>query len=159
MMQMATVTTPIGLIRLIGDDDVLVGLYTGEEQGITAEPGDTPLLRTAADQVQAFFTGQLKDFDVPMRLDGTSFQRRVWAALQSIPYGQTISYKQLADRVESVAGFRAVGAANGRNPISIIVPCHRVINHDGKLGGYGGGLPRKRWLLDHEAAHSVSRLL
>jgi methylated-DNA-[protein]-cysteine S-methyltransferase len=159
MTDMAVVPTPIGPIRLLGDGDVLVGLYTGEEQGTTGEPADTPLLRAAAEQVAAFFDGRLQDFDLPMRLDGTAFQRRVWQELLAIPYGRTISYKQLADRVGSVAGFRAVGAANGRNPISIIVPCHRVIAHDGKLGGYGGGLPRKRWLLDHEAAHAGGRLL
>jgi methylated-DNA-[protein]-cysteine S-methyltransferase len=159
MMQMKTIVTPIGPIRLIGDGDVLVGLYTGEEQGITAEPAETPLLSATTEQVDAFFIGRLQDFDLPMRLDGTPFQRRVWDTLLTIPYGQTISYKQLADQVGSIAGFRAVGAANGRNPISIIVPCHRVIAHDGKLGGYGGGLPRKRWLLDHEAAHAGMRLI
>jgi methylated-DNA-[protein]-cysteine S-methyltransferase len=159
MMQMAIMPSLIGPIRLIADGDVLVGLYTGDEQGITADPADTPILRSAAEQVTAFFDGRLQAFDLPMRLDGTPFQRRVWDQLLTIPYGQTISYKQLADRVGSIAGFRAVGAANGRNPISIIVPCHRVIAHDGKLGGYGGGLPRKRWLLDHEAAHAGARLI
>ncbi|WP_240476761.1 methylated-DNA--[protein]-cysteine S-methyltransferase [Geminicoccus roseus] len=158
-MEMATVATPIGRVRLIGDGDVLVGLYTGEEQGIEAGEADTALLREACRQVEAFFAGSLSVFDLPLRLDGTEFQRRVWAALLEIPFGATISYKQLAERVESRAGFRAVGAANGRNPISIIVPCHRVINHDGKLGGYGGGLPRKRWLLDHEARFAGGRLI
>jgi methylated-DNA-[protein]-cysteine S-methyltransferase len=158
-MEMATVTAPIGPIRLVGDGDVLVGLYMGDEQGVPATIGDTPLLREAARQLQAFFDGGLHRFDLPIRLDGTPFQRRVWDALLEIPYGRTISYKQLASRVGSLAGFRAVGAANGRNPISIVVPCHRVIAHDGKLGGYGGGLPRKRWLLDHEAAHAGARLI
>jgi methylated-DNA-[protein]-cysteine S-methyltransferase len=158
-MEMATVASPIGPVRLIGDRDVLVGLYLGEEKGVPATESTTPLLREAAAQLQAFFAGTLDRFDLPIRLDGTPFQRRVWDALLAIPYGRTISYKQLAMQVGSQAGFRAVGAANGRNPISIVVPCHRVIAHDGKLGGYGGGLPRKRWLLDHEAAHAGVRLI
>jgi methylated-DNA-[protein]-cysteine S-methyltransferase len=158
-MEMATVASPIGPVRLIGDRDVLVGLYLGEEKGVPATESTTPLLREAAAQLQAFFAGTLDRFDLPIRLDGTPFQRRVWDALLAIPYGRTISYKQLALQVGSQAGFRAVGAANGRNPISIVVPCHRVIAHDGKLGGYGGGLPRKRWLLDHEAAHAGVRLI
>jgi len=158
-MEMATLATPVGPVRLIGDGEVLVGLFTGEEQGFAAEPCATPLLQEASRQVQAYFAGELIHFDLPLRLDGTPFQRRVWDALMTIPYGTTISYKQLAGLVASQAGFRAVGAANGRNPVSIIVPCHRVIAHDGKLGGYGGGLPRKRWLLDHEAAHAGTRLI
>lgn len=158
-MEMATVASPIGPVRLVGDRDVLVGLYLGEEKGVTATESVTPLLREAAAQLEAFFAGTLNRFDLPIRLDGTPFQRQVWDALLAIPYGRTISYKQLALQVGSQAGFRAVGAANGRNPISIVVPCHRVIAHDGKLGGYGGGLPRKRWLLDHEAAHAGVRLI
>lgn len=158
-MEMATVATPLGPVRLIGDGDLLVGLYTGEEQGIRADEGDSMLLREAARQLGAFFEGRLQRFDLPTRLDGTPFQQRVWDALRTIPYGQTISYKQLAAQVGSAAGFRAVGAANGKNPVSIIVPCHRVIAHDGRLGGYGGGLARKRWLLDHEAAHAGGRLI
>ncbi len=158
-MEMATVASPIGPVRLVGDRDVLVGLYLGEEKGVPATESTTPLLREAAAQLEAFFAGTLSRFDLPIRLDGTPFQRLVWDALLAIPYGRTISYKQLALQVGSQAGFRAVGAANGRNPISIVVPCHRVIAHDGKLGGYGGGLPRKRWLLDHEAAHAGVRLI
>jgi methylated-DNA-[protein]-cysteine S-methyltransferase len=158
-MEMATLATPVGPVRLIGDGEVLVGLFTGEEQGFVGEPRETPLLQEAGRQVRAYFAGDLTRFDLPLRLDGTPFQRRVWDALMTIPYGATISYKQLAQLVASQAGFRAVGAANGRNPVSIIVPCHRVIAHDGKLGGYGGGLPRKRWLLDHEAAHAGARLI
>ena len=158
-LQMATVTTPIGAVRLIGDGDELVGLYTGEGQGIRAGSSDTPVLREARRQLVAFFQGHLTRFDLPLRLDGTPFQRKVWAALLGIGYGQTISYKQLAARVGSTSGFRAVGAANGKNPVSVIVPCHRVIAHDGKLGGYGGGLERKRWLLDHEAGIGGGRLI
>ena len=158
-MEMASLATPIGEIRLIGDGDDLVGLYTGAEQGMREPAADTALLREASRQLRAFFEGQLTMFDLPLRLAGTPFQRRVWDTLLGIEYGKTISYKELAERVGSTSGFRAVGAANGQNPVSIVVPCHRVIAHDGKLGGYGGGVHRKRWLLDHEAGVAGGRLV
>ena len=104
-------------------------------------------------QLRAYFDGDLTEFEIPIRLDGTDFQREVWSHLRDIPYGETISYGELARRVGSPKASRAVGLANGRNPVSIIVPCHRVIGSNGQLTGYGGGLERKTWLLDHEAAH------
>ena len=97
-----------------------------------------------------YFQGRRREFGVSLELEGTEFQKRVWDELLKIPYAETISYAELAKRVGSANGFRAVGAANGANPIAIIVPCHRVINTDGQLGGYGGDLWRKRWLLEHE---------
>jgi methylated-DNA-[protein]-cysteine S-methyltransferase len=109
-----------------------------------------PLLRDAARQLKLYFERRLKDFDVPLEMNGTPFQRKVWNMLLEIPYGEVISYAQLADRVGSPRGFRAVGAANGKNPIPIIVPCHRVINTGGGLGGYSCGLPYKRRLLELE---------
>src|SRR4029079_15469667 len=102
----------------------------------------------------AYFDGRLREFDVPLSLHGTDFQLRVWHALCEIPFGQTISYAELARRLGKPQAMRAVGAANGRNPVSIIVPCHRVVGSTGSLTGFGGGLPRKRWLLDHEGAVS-----
>jgi methylated-DNA-[protein]-cysteine S-methyltransferase len=108
------------------------------------------------EQLKDYFAGGLTRFDVPLELAGTDFQRRVWSELQRIPYGETISYGELARRLGQPAAVRAVGLANGRNPIAIVVPCHRVIGADGSLTGYGGGLERKAWLLDHEAAHHVS---
>jgi methylated-DNA-[protein]-cysteine S-methyltransferase len=102
-------------------------------------------------QLAAYFAGELTEFDLPLKLIGTEFQKTVWQELQNIPYGVTISYGELAQRVGNPNSSRAVGAANGRNPISIIVPCHRVIGANGKLTGYGGGMDRKEWLLAHES--------
>ncbi|MEX2260958.1 MAG: methylated-DNA--[protein]-cysteine S-methyltransferase [Bryobacteraceae bacterium] len=109
-----------------------------------------PFLEETAAQLTAYFEGRLTRFDLPLDLEGTSFQKRVWNALRAIPYGETISYAQLAEIAGSPKGFRAVGAANGRNPIPIIVPCHRVIQSGGGLGGYSCGLDVKRMLLDLE---------
>lgn len=102
-------------------------------------------------ELAAYFAGDLTTFETPIALVGTSFQKRVWESLCQIPYGETISYKTLAERVGNPTGFRAVANANGRNKLSIIVPCHRVVNHNGKLGGYSGGLENKIWLLQHES--------
>jgi methylated-DNA-[protein]-cysteine S-methyltransferase len=102
------------------------------------------------EQLAEYFAGERREFDVPMQLAGTAFQRRVWEELVRIPYGTTITYAELARRVGRPTAVRAVGAANGRNPISILVPCHRVIGADGKLTGYGGGVERKQWLLELE---------
>jgi methylated-DNA-[protein]-cysteine S-methyltransferase len=102
-------------------------------------------------QLREYFAGQRKAFDLPLLMEGTAFQRRVWTALQDIPYGMTISYAELARRVGQPTASRAVGLANGRNPVAIIVPCHRVVGSNGRLTGYGGGLPRKRFLLDLES--------
>ena len=105
-----------------------------------------------------YFAGERTSFDVPLVLDGAPFQRRVWRALQDVPYGETISYGELARRIGPPSAARAVGLANGRNPISVIVPCHRVIGADGSLTGYGGGLDRKRLLLDLEASATAPQL-
>lgn len=114
--------------------------------------GDAPLLTEAARQVSAYFAGELTVFDLPLELHGTEFQRRVWAQLLTVPFGKTASYLEIALAVGTAQSVRAVGAANGRNPVSIVVPCHRIIGSDGKLIGYGGGLWRKEWLLRHEGA-------
>ena len=106
----------------------------------------------ARQQLEAFFAGELQAFDLPLRLSGTPFQNQVWQGLLTIPYGTTMSYAELAARIGRPGASRAVGAANGRNPIGIIVPCHRVIGANGSLTGYGGGLDRKDWLISHEAS-------
>ena len=153
-MTTATTTTtvpfdsPIGRLVLEGDGDVLVGIWLpgGTRQG-SRDAGDVPpVLKETATQLDEYFAGERTDFDVPMELDGTDFQRQVWAELARIPYGTTISYGELARRVGRPNGPRAVGQANGRNPIPVIVPCHRVLASNG-IGGYGGGLPMKRALL------------
>lgn len=112
----------------------------------------TPLLQLVADQLAAYFGGELTQFELPLRLDGTTFQQRVWQELREIPYGSTATYGEIAERLGSPGASRAVGLANNRNPVPIIVPCHRVVGADGALVGFGGGLPCKRWLLDHESA-------
>ena len=140
------VKTPIGQIVLESDGDVLIGLRLPNAIGLGRRDEESPVLKEAATQLQEYFAGERTDFDLPMELDGTPFQRGVWAALSRIPYGETISYGELARRVGRPKGPRAVGQANGRNPIAIIVPCHRVLASNG-IGGYGGGLPVKRALL------------
>jgi methylated-DNA-[protein]-cysteine S-methyltransferase len=111
-----------------------------------------PLLLDAADQLRAYFAGELREFDLPLAPHGTAFQRQVWAAVSAVPYGITATYSEIATAVGRPSACRAVGAANGRNPLPVIVPCHRVISAAGGLTGYGGGLDRKRSLLDLEAA-------
>ena len=154
-MDLAAVTTPVGVIEIGVDRGELVSLRFVEESG--APPGD-PTSRGDPSGVlaalEAYFAGDLGALArIPVRFDrGTEFQREVWTALQGIPLGETISYAELARRVGRPSAFRAVGSANGQNPIGIVVPCHRVIAADGKLGGYAGGLDRKRWLLAHEGA-------
>jgi methylated-DNA-[protein]-cysteine S-methyltransferase len=113
-----------------------------------------PLVRDALEQLTAYFQGRLTEFDLPLEMAGTPFQKRVWDALREIPYGEICTYGELARNIGRPASVRAVGAANGSNPIAIIVPCHRVIGASGKLVGYGGGLPMKRMLLDLEAEHA-----
>jgi methylated-DNA-[protein]-cysteine S-methyltransferase len=111
------------------------------------------VMRETMRQLQAYFAGELKSFDVPLEIVGTEFQKRVWSALRTIPYGQTRSYSQIASQIGVPQAVRAVGAANGRNPIPIIVPCHRVIGASGSLVGFGGGLDWKRLLLDLESTY------
>ena len=114
----------------------------------------SPLMLEALRQFRLYFAGKLQAFDLPLEMAGTDFQKRVWKALRNIPYGETRSYGQLAAEIGAPRAVRAVGAANGRNPIPIIVPCHRVIGASGKLVGFGGGLEWKRFLLDLEATHA-----
>ena len=118
------------------------------------ESKSNPMLRQAVEQLRAYFAGDLRAFDLPLDMQGTEFQRRVWSELRNIPYGETRSYSFIARMIGAPKSVRAVGAANGRNPIPIVVPCHRVIGAGGSLTGYGGGLPLKRFLLDLEARHS-----
>lgn len=150
------VDSPIGPITLVADGTALACLYLDvkrypDDLGHT-DAGDSTVLREAERQLAEYFAGERTAFDLPLAADGTPFQRRVWAALCDIPYGETISYGELARRIGRPTASRAVGLANGRNPISIVVPCHRVIGSSGKLVGYGGGLDRKHTLLELERA-------
>jgi methylated-DNA-[protein]-cysteine S-methyltransferase len=147
--------SPVGALFLTSNGEAITELFMekhkGEPKPINKWRRDDNLFREAADQLRAYFAGELTDFDLPLATTGAPFQQRVWAELRKIPYGSTVSYGELARRMGSPKASRAVGAANGGNPISIIIPCHRVIGSNGKLTGYGGGIERKKFLLEFEA--------
>jgi methylated-DNA-[protein]-cysteine S-methyltransferase len=152
------IASPVGELVLVASGPRLSAVYfppsTGEPDWVE-DDGRGPageLLDHARRQLAEYFAGTRTTFDVPLGAAGTAFQRRVWDALLDIPYGTTLSYSELARRLGDQRATRAVGAANGRNPIPIIVPCHRVVGAHGELTGFGGGLDRKRWLLEHEGA-------
>lgn len=152
--------SPLGPLEISGDDTAVHSvLFAGAKHkpapGRAPVPGEAPLsVQRCIAQLQAYFEGTLLDFDLSLLPKGTDFQRKVWDLLQKIPYGQTISYMELAKRLGNTKAIRAVGLANGSNPITIIIPCHRVIGSDGKLVGYGGDLWRKAWLLQHEMEYA-----
>lgn len=152
--------TPLGPLGLVGDGEHLLRvLFPVDGQAPAIVDGgtrDDGALRMAREQLDAWFAGDRRDFDLPLRPIGTMFQQRVWTALRAIPFGSTMSYGELAARIGRPTGSRAVGAANGRNPLPVVVPCHRVIGADGTLTGFGGGLPCKRWLLEHEGAWPIA---
>jgi methylated-DNA-[protein]-cysteine S-methyltransferase len=157
MVVYTTMASPIGSLLLVGDGQSLQGLHMQEGPRPLFIPASWSQMASAAPfpsvvaQLDAYFSGERTTFDVPLDLAGTPFQLVVWRALRDIPYGTTISYAELARRVDQPSASRAVGLANGRNPVSVIVPCHRVIGANGSLTGYGGGLARKRFLLDLES--------
>ena len=146
----ATVESPIGPLLLTSDGTALTRLLIGGDPEPSWSTEPCPVLALAITQLAEYFRGERTDFDLPLEPAGTPFQLAVWRALREIPYAATMSYGQLASRVGNPRASRAVGLANGRNPISIVVPCHRVIGAKGTLVGYGGGLERKRILLDLE---------
>ncbi|WP_030418745.1 methylated-DNA--[protein]-cysteine S-methyltransferase [Streptomyces sp. SCSIO 75703] len=156
-MKRHTVTdSPCGPLTLVAEDGVLCGLYMSDQRHRPPEetfgvPDEAPFAE-AKRQLAAYFAGELREFTLALRLDGTPFQRSVWQRLRTIPYGETRTYGQLAADLGTPAASRAVGLANGRNPVGIVVPCHRVVGARGALTGYGGGLPRKRRLLALEQA-------
>ncbi|MHB8424822.1 MAG: methylated-DNA--[protein]-cysteine S-methyltransferase [Gammaproteobacteria bacterium] len=154
-MYYQTVSSPVGELLLAGDDAALHLIhFQAGPRPMKPETGwqqDARLFREVLRQLKAYFAGKLRQFDLPLKPEGTAFQMRVWRALRTIPYGETWSYGQLARRIGKPAASRAVGAANGQNPIPIIVPCHRVIGADGSLTGFGGGLSIKQKLLELES--------
>jgi len=162
------IESPIGRLRLIADGDLLVGIVfergrdavraaARDEQGF--ENRSSPVLERTRRQLEEYFTGQRQTFDLPLDPRGTEFQRRVWQRLTSIAYGDTTTYGALARELGDPGASRAVGLANGSNPIPIVIPCHRVIGADGSLTGFGGGLPVKAALLDLERAATQPRLI
>lgn len=143
--------SPIGPLRLVGDENGLTHLLiAGQPAPEGADVGEAPLLCRAAEELGEYFSGKQKTFTVPLSPWGTPFQREVWAALRTIPYGRTVCYRDVAEQIGRPSAVRAVGNANGRNPIPIIIPCHRVVAADGSLGGYSLGLDLKRKLLELE---------
>jgi methylated-DNA-[protein]-cysteine S-methyltransferase len=156
MIAETRIDSPLGPLRLLADERGLRGLYMQRHQGEPLASGseDTPehpILSSAVQQLREYFAGNRRVFELPLAAEGTEFQQRVWQALMALEFGQTCSYGELARAIGQPSASRAVGAANGRNPLSIVVPCHRVIGSDGSLTGYGGGEANKRWLLEHEA--------
>ncbi|WP_033441139.1 methylated-DNA--[protein]-cysteine S-methyltransferase [Saccharothrix sp. NRRL B-16314] len=153
-MSHTTVDSPVGPLTLVARGGVLCGLYMTEQRHRPADdtfgPEDPSPFEDVTKQLAEYFDGARTSFDLPLELVGTPFQRTVWEALREIPHGETVSYGELAQRLGRPSAARAVGLANGRNPIGIIVPCHRVVGSSGSLTGYGGGLERKRQLLDFE---------
>jgi len=167
MRTRTVIDSAVGPLTLVAREGAVVGLYMDlqrhrpapdklgelDPRGCESEP-----FKAVAHQLDAYFAGALRRFTLPLAPDGSPFQLRVWAALLDIPYGQTESYGELAERIGSPGAARAVGLANGKNPIGIVIPCHRVVGSDGNLTGYGGGLDRKRQLLDLELAVSGAAL-
>lgn len=157
MTHAAFLESPIGWLRVLADETALRAVDFVESAGAgrgAEEPARPPVLVEALAELEAYFRGDRTSFSVPLRLEGTTFQRRVWGRLLRVPYGRTTTYRDLAAAVGNPRATRAVGGANHRNPVSIIVPCHRVIGADGRLTGYGGGLWRKEWLLRHERRYA-----
>jgi methylated-DNA-[protein]-cysteine S-methyltransferase len=155
------IESPLGQLLVCGDGEFIMGLFMNNHQGWLGPEAawrlaDEPFA-DIREQLAEYFEGQRQQFDVPLKLAGTPFQQQVWRQLVQIPFGTTITYAELARRVGQPTAFRAVGNANGRNPVSILVPCHRVIGADGKLTGYGGGINNKQWLLEWERS-AVDRL-
>jgi methylated-DNA-[protein]-cysteine S-methyltransferase len=157
--QHTVIDSPYGPLTLVAEEGVLCGLYmVGQRhrppEETFGERDDTPF-GEVADQLKAYFGGELKEFTLELRMSGTPFQRGVWEQLRRIPYGETRSYGELAEALGNAGASRAVGLANGKNPIGIIVPCHRVVGANGSLTGYGGGLDRKQRLLDFESGTAL----
>ena len=158
MLDRLTIQSPLGVLQLFARGDELTGMHLQDQDvpsGLARQESrvgrSTPVLVRTAQQLAEYFAGTRTVFDLPLAPQGSGFQERVWHQLLAIPYGTTRSYGEIARAIGRPSASRAVGTANGANPIAIIVPCHRVIGQNGSLTGYAGGLPIKRWLLDHEA--------
>jgi methylated-DNA-[protein]-cysteine S-methyltransferase len=147
-MKQVSIRTPLGIATITGDEN---GVQEIKVDDSTDESSETPeILQTAILQLQEYFSGRRQQFDLKLNPKGTDFQKKVWEELRNIPYGTTISYLELSRKLGDEKAIRAVASANGKNPLWIVVPCHRVIGSDGSLTGYAGGLHRKKWLLDLE---------
>jgi methylated-DNA-[protein]-cysteine S-methyltransferase len=147
--------SPIGDIEIAATESEVVLVEFAKGGKPYRAPGSSPALDAAMTQLDEYFQGRRRVFDLMLRLEGTEFQKRVWRALLDVGYGETANYGEIARAIGRPNAVRAVGAANGRNPVSIIVPCHRIVGSSGDLTGYGGGLWRKKWLLEHEGKNSA----
>ncbi|MDG5490673.1 methylated-DNA--[protein]-cysteine S-methyltransferase [Psychroserpens sp. SPM9] len=156
-METCIINSPLGFTKIIGDEDGIcqVTVLNSEEKETDIIPDE---LEDCAIQLQEYFEGSRTKFDLKLNPQGTEFQKLIWTLLEEIPYGKTVSYLQLSKRLGDVKAIRAVANANGKNPLWIIVPCHRVIGSDGSLTGYAGGLHRKQWLLEHESPYKQQSL-
>ena len=155
-MKKARIKTPLGIAEITGNSEGVFSIKVHDEAEVSSEIPEE--LKAAAQQLEAYFQGELKSFDLKLNPQGTEFQKRVWQQLIEIPYGETTSYLQLSKELGDEKAIRAVASANGKNPLWIVVPCHRVIGSDGSLTGYAGGLHRKKWLLDLENPPSQQSL-
>ena len=155
-MESAIIKTPLGFAELVGDENGLASITVFDEE----RPTDIipEVLEDAAHQLNEYFEGNRMEFNLVLNPEGTDFQKRVWDALQQIPYGKTLSYLELSKILGDVKAIRAVASANGKNPLWIVIPCHRVIGSNGDLTGYAGGLHRKKWLLEHESPYKQQKL-
>ena len=151
-LHVAYLDSPIGQLRLVSNGRALVRIEFEGRHSADGEPQEDPVLNKTIDQLREYFAGKRQRFSVPVEPGGTDFQNRVWEALKAIPYGELRSYRDIADEIGNLKAVRAVGAANGRNPIPIVVPCHRVIGSNGQLTGFAGGLSTKQALLELEGA-------
>ena len=149
-MEIAYIKTPLGTAKITGNDNCIASISILEEGTITKNI--PTVLKEAVTQLQDYFNGKCTHFDFKLNLQGTKFQQKVWQALLEIPFGKTCSYMELSKKLGDVKAIRALASANGKNPLWIVVPCHRVIGTDGSLTGYAGGLWRKKWLLEHESS-------
>lgn len=150
--------TLVGTIGIADNGKEITNLfYTLSDKTVLGEERETPLIKKTIKQLREFLSGKRKEFDLPLAPHGTEFQKNVWNALQKVPYGETRSYKQIAEMIDNPEACRAVGGANNRNPIAIIIPCHRIIGVNGKLVGYAGGIDKKQKLLEIEKAFDVTK--
>ncbi len=156
-MDTCYIETPLGYAKIIGDQDGITSVSIVDKSEDTSESIPESLLDCVS-QLKAYFNNKLKSFDLKLNPEGTDFQKKVWKQLEKIPYGKTISYLDLAKQLGDAKTIRAAASANGKNPLWIIVPCHRVIGTDGSLTGYAGGLHRKQWLLNHESEYKQQTL-
>lgn len=150
-MKTAFIETPVGILELKGDAEGLASVLFKDAENVMVSEKIPKELKETVNQLQEYFEGKRKEFNLILSPEGTDFQKKVWKQLEQIPFGKTTSYQQMANQLGDPKVIRAAASANGKNPISIIIPCHRVIGTDGSLTGYAGGLHRKKWLLEHES--------